>query len=98
MLHNPNTPIQSIKLLSGSPSATQSCSNDTQSLPPMYSPTLLFCEQGVLFGYWYQDPAGNGSRHPVYTSPKKREFSNREGLNQSTSTILMSWMFLRNLL
>jgi hypothetical protein len=28
-----------------------------------------------LFGYWYQDPAGNGSRHPVYASPKKREFT-----------------------
>jgi hypothetical protein len=41
----------------------------------MRSPTPLFCERGVLFGYWYQDPAGNGSRHPVYASPKKREFT-----------------------
>jgi hypothetical protein len=28
-----------------------------------------------LFGYWYQDPAGNGSRHPVYACPKEREFT-----------------------
>jgi hypothetical protein len=28
-----------------------------------------------LFGYWYQDPAGNGSRHPVYACPKGSEFT-----------------------
>jgi hypothetical protein len=26
-------------------------------------------------GYWYQVPAGNGSRHPVYGYPKEREFT-----------------------
>jgi hypothetical protein len=28
-----------------------------------------------LFGYWYQDPAGNGSRYPVYACPKEREIT-----------------------
>jgi hypothetical protein len=41
----------------------------------MRSPTPLFCERGVLFGYWYQDPAGNGSRYPVYACPKEWEFT-----------------------
>jgi hypothetical protein len=34
MPHKLDTPIQLIKLLSGSPSATQSCNNNTQNLPP----------------------------------------------------------------
>jgi hypothetical protein len=28
-----------------------------------------------LVGYWHEDPAGNGSRHPVYACPKKTEFT-----------------------
>jgi hypothetical protein len=72
---DPDAPIQSIELPSGSPSATHSCNNDTQNLPPKLLPTPIFCERGVLFGYWYQDPAGNVSRHPVYACPKEREFT-----------------------
>jgi hypothetical protein len=72
---DPDAPIQSLELWSGSPSATQSCNNDTQNLPRKRSPTPIFCERGVLFGYWYQDPAGNGGRHPVYACPKEREFT-----------------------
>ncbi|KAL4931860.1 uncharacterized protein BDV17DRAFT_288442 [Aspergillus undulatus] len=75
MPHDPDAPIQSIELSSGSRSVTQSCNNDTQTLPPKRFPTPLFCEQGVLFGYWYQDPGGNGSRYPVYACPQEREFT-----------------------
>jgi hypothetical protein len=72
---DPDAPIQSIELSSGSPSANQSCDNDTQDIPPKRFPTPLFCERGVLFGYWYHNPGGNGSRYPVYACPKKREFT-----------------------
>jgi hypothetical protein len=34
-----DAPIQSIELSSGSPSATQTCNNDTQNLPPKRFPT-----------------------------------------------------------
>jgi hypothetical protein len=71
MPHELDAPVQSIELSSGSPSASHSCNNDTQNLPPKRSPTPIFCERGVLFGYWYQDPAGNVSRDPVYVCPKK---------------------------
>jgi hypothetical protein len=72
---DPDTPIQSIELSSGSSSATQPCNNDTENLPPRQSRTPLFCGQGVLVGYWHKDPAGKGSRYPVYACPKEREFT-----------------------
>jgi hypothetical protein len=88
MSPDPDARIQSIELSSGSPSANQSCDNDTQDIPPKRFPTPLFCERGVLFGYWYQNPGGNGSRYPVYACPKKGSLlsSGMEGLNQSAST------------
>jgi hypothetical protein len=48
MPHDPDAPFE---MSSGFASATQSCNNDTQSLPPMRSPTPLSCGRGVLFGY-----------------------------------------------
>jgi hypothetical protein len=73
--HNPDAPILLIKPSSGSLSATQSYKDNTKNPPPRRSQTPLFCEQGVLFGYWHEDPLRKGSRHPVYAYPKEREFT-----------------------
>jgi hypothetical protein len=82
MPHDPDAPIQSIELSSDSPRASQSCDNDL-NFPPKRFPTPVFCERGVLFSYWYQDPGGNGSRYPVYACPEKRVITvKRHGRNE----------------
>jgi hypothetical protein len=100
MPHDPGAPFQSIELSSGPPSATQSCNNDTQNLLPKRSLTPLFFEQDILFSYWYQDPAGTSADSLLMHVLSRGSLlsSDMEGLSQSALTILMSWMFLRNLL
>lgn len=75
MPHDPDAPIPSIESSNEFPSTTQSCKNSTENLTPRRSRTPLFCERGVLFGYWYEDPLGKGSRYPVYACPKEREYT-----------------------
>jgi hypothetical protein len=72
---DPDAPIQSIELTSRSPSVTQPCNNDTENLPARRCRTPLFCERGVLVGYWHENLAGKGSRYPVYACPEEREFT-----------------------
>jgi hypothetical protein len=45
MPHDPDAPIQSIELSSGSPSATQPCNDDTQNLLPASFPNFVFASE-----------------------------------------------------
>lgn len=47
---------------------------------PIYElrPTPIFIDKGVLVGFWYADPSGNG-RRPVYCLVEDLEFAYQEG-------------------
>lgn len=100
MPHDPDAPIRSIELSSGCPIATQSCSDDTQCLPPMRSPTPLFVNGAYCLVTGIKIQPGTAADILFMHLLRKGSLlsSDREELNQSASTILMSWMFSRNLL
>lgn len=83
-----------------SPSATRSCNNDTQNVPPSVLQLRYFAngEYCLVTDTKFQlgTAADILSMHILRKGSSLS--SDMEGLNQSTSTILMSWMFSRNLL